>query len=247
LWVLWFFALLWTPVNSYINAKLAGIGGQTVSIPFVREGSFVLSGYRHPDIWMAPIPLHDFSYAATLYKQLELTRVKFSSLVKVEIVSLIVLTIAWLFYWSYIWRLGPVPSDDYPFAREMWPFMAKNAALWTSALGEGNNQVLSAIRPGIVFGSAGIFMALFAVLSGAEIPLAYYFGAVGGVGQFPYIAVTLLAGLFLRFAVARRLGADKLRRYAPVMMTGFAAGFGIAGLLVVGIVLLKSAITALVY
>jgi hypothetical protein len=31
------------------------------------------------------------------------------------------------------------------------------------------------------------------------------------------------------------------------MMTGFAAGFGIAGLLVVGIVLLKSAITALVY
>jgi len=247
LWVLWFFALLWTPVNSYINAKLAGIGGQTVSIPFVREGSFVLSGYRHPDIWMAPIPLHDFSYAATLYKQLELTRVKFSSLVKVEIVSLIVLTIAGLFYWSYIWRLGPVPSDDYPFAREMWPFMAKNAALWTSALGEGNNQVLSAIRPGIVFGSAGIFMALFAVLSGAGIPLAYYFGAVGGVGQFPYIAVTLLAGLFLRFAVARRLGADKLRRYAPVMMTGFAAGFGIAGLLVVGIVLLKSAITALVY
>ena len=57
----------------------------------------------------------------------------------------------------------------------------------------------------------------------------------------------MLVGLLVRFAVARRLGKDNLRRYAPVMMTGFAAGFGIAGMLVVGIVLLKSAITALVY
>jgi hypothetical protein len=47
--------------------------------------------------------------------------------------------------------------------------------------------------------------------------------------------------------VARRLGADRLRQYAPVMLTGFVAGFGIAGMVVVGIVLLKTAITALVF
>src|SRR5438045_1930234 len=117
----------------------------------------------------------------------------------------------------------------------MWPFLAKNAALWTSALGEGNNQVLSAIRPGVVFGSAGIFTALFAILTGAGIPPAYYFGAVGGVGQFPYVGATMLFGLAVRFAVARKLGADNLRRYVPTMMTGFAAGFGIAGMLIVGI------------
>lgn len=247
LWILCVFAFLWTPINSYINAKLAGIGGQSVSLPFVREGSFLLSGYRHPDIWMAPIPLHDFSYAAGLYKQLELTRIKFTSLIRVEILSVVVLTVAGLLYWTYLWRLGPVPSDDYPFAREMWPFLAKNTALWCSALGEGNNQVLSAIRGDIVAGSAAGFTALFAVFGWFGLPAAYYFGIVGGVGQFPHIAITMLIGLGVRLLVARKLGADNLRRYAPVMMTGFSAGFGIAGMIVVGIVLLKTAITALMY
>lgn len=247
LWILAVFAFLWTPINSYINAKLAGIGGSSVSLPFVREGSFLLSGYRHPDIWMAPIPLHDFSYAAGLYKQLELTRIKFTSLVKVELLSMVVLTVAGLLYWAYIWKLGPVPSDDYPFAREMWPFLAKNTALWCSALGEGNNQVLSAIRGDIVCGSAAGFTALFAVFGWFGIPAAYYYGVVGGVGQFPHVAITMLLGLGLRVLVARKLGVDNLRRYAPVMLTGFAAGFGIAGMIVVGIVLLKTAITSLVY
>ena len=247
LWILIVFAFAWTPVNSYINAKLSGIGGQSVSLPFVREGSFLLSGYRHPDIWMAPIPLHDFSYAATLFKQLELTRVNFRSLVKVEILSATVLTVAGLIYWSYIWHLGPVPSDEFPFAREMWPYLAKNTALWVSALGEGNNQVLSAIRPDLVLGSAAGFTVLFAVFGWLGIPAAFYYGAVGGVGQFPHVAITMLLGLALRFAVARRLGADNLRQYAPVMLTGFVAGFGIAGMIIVGVVLLKTAITALAY
>ena len=247
LWILCVFSFLWTPINSYINAKLAGIGGSSVSLPFVREGSFLLSGYRHPDIWMAPIPLNDFSFAAGLFKQLELTRVKFSSLVRVEILSTLVLAAAGLLYWSYIWKLGPVPSGEYPFAQEMWPFIAKNTALWCSALGEGNNQVLSAIRGDLVIGSAAGFTALFAVFGWLGIPAAFYYGAVGGVGQFPHVAITMLIGLFIRLAVARKLGADNLRRYAPVMLTGFAAGFGIAGMIVVGIVLLKTAVTALAY
>jgi hypothetical protein len=246
-WMLFAFAFLWTPLNTYIHARLAGIAGQQTSIPYVRQGAFFLSGYRHPDVWVAPMPISDFGYVSTLFKQIELTRVKFSSLFKVEILSLVVLTLAGLFYWSYLWGLGDVPSDQYPYAKEMWPFFAKNAALWTSALGEGNNQILSALKPPVILGSAGIFLALFGILSVLNIPLAYYFGAVGGVGQFPYIAVTMLIGLGLRMVVARRLGADRLRRFAPVMMAGFSAGFGIAGMLVVAVVLIKSAVSAIVY
>ena len=247
LWILCGFALIWTPLNTYIHARLAGIAGQAVSLPFLREGSFFLSGYEHPDIWVAPIPLHDFGHVSTIYKQLELTRVKFTSLIKVEVLGVIVLSLAGFFYWSYLWGLGSVPSERYPFAKEMWPFFAKNMALWSSALGEGNNMMLTAVKGKVILGSAGLFTAVFALFSWTGVPLAFYYGAVGGVGQFPYVAATLMVGLIIRSAVAKRLGKEKLKRFAPVMMAGFSAGFGISGMVVVSIVLLKSATSALLY
>ena len=247
IWILLLFAFVWTPLTTYIHARLIGIAGQNVSIPFVREGAFFMSGYKHPDIWQAPLPINDFGGVSNLFKQIELTRVKFSSLILVELFSLVVLTLAGFFYWSYLWGLGPVPSDAYPYAKEMWPFIAKQAALWTSALGEGNDMMISAIQPDLIAGSCAGFTLLFGLFSWLGIPLAYYFGAVGGVGQFPYIALTMLLGLFLRFAVAKRLGEENLKRYAPVMMAGFGAGFGITGMLVVALVLGKSAVSALMY
>jgi hypothetical protein len=247
IWILVAFAFLWTPVNTYINARLAGIAGQAVSLPYVREGSFLMSGYKHPDIWVAPIPLNDFGHVSTLYKVLELTRTKFSSLLKVEILAILLLSVSGFAYWNYLMRLGPIPSENFPFAQEMWPFMAKNNALWTSALSEGNNMLLGAIKPTVIAWSAIAFTGLFAVLSVAGIPLAYYFGAVGGVGQFPYVAIAMLFGLGVRYFVAAKVGKDNFKRYAPVMVAGFSAGFGISGMLIVAVVLAKSAVMGLVY
>lgn len=246
-WILCAFAFLWTPINTYIHARLIGIAGQHVAIPFVREGSIFVSGYRHPDVWVAPLPVSDFGYVANLFKQIELVRVRFTSLFKVEILSVVVLTLAGFLYWSYLWSLGSVPSEAYPYAQEMWPFFAKNQALWASALGEGNTMMQDALDWKVIGTSCAAFCGLFAALSVAGIPLAYYFGAVGGVGQFPYIAITMLIGLGVRYYVSRRLGAENVRRYAPVMMAGFSAGFGIAGMLVVAVVLVKSAVSALMY
>jgi hypothetical protein len=129
----------------------------------------------------------------------------------------------------------------------MWPYFGKNMALWASALGEGNNEIISAIKPEVIAGSAALFTGMFALFSWSGIPLAYYFGAVGGVGQFPYIAVTMLIGLGVRVLVARKLGTENLKRQAPVMMAGFSAGFGISGMLIVAVVLIRSAVSAMVY
>jgi hypothetical protein len=155
--------------------------------------------------------------------------------------------VAGLFYWSYVWGLGPIPSDQFPYAQEMWPYFAKNAALWASALGEGNNQVMEAINGWVILGSAAVFSLVFGILALVGAPLAYYFGVVSGVGQFPHIAIAMLIGLGVRWLVSRRLGAENLRRYAPVMMAGFTAGFGISGMLVVAVVLMKSAVSAIAY
>jgi hypothetical protein len=247
LWILLAFSFLWTPITTYIHARLAGITGRHMPVRYVRQGAFLLSGYEHPDLWVAPVPVRDYGGPAMRFKQVELTRTKFTSVIKAEALSLVILTAAGFLYWSYLLNLGPIPSENYPFAQEIWPFLAKNAALWTSALSEGNDQIRSAIKPEVIVGALAVFTLLFGALSLLGIPLAYYFGAVGGVGQFPYIAVAMLIGLVLRVIVARRLGKEKLSRYSPVMLAGFAAGFGMAGMIVVAIVLMKYAITALQY
>ena len=52
-----------TPVISYVNARMAGLTGQLVSFPLLREGAFILSGYKGIDIWFAPIPYSDHGRA----------------------------------------------------------------------------------------------------------------------------------------------------------------------------------------
>jgi hypothetical protein len=184
LWILFAFAFLWTPVNTYIHARLIGIAGQNVAIPFVREGSIFLSGYRHPDIWVSPLPVNDFGGVSNLFKQLELTRVKFTSLFKVEIMSLVVLTIAGLLYWSYLWSLGSVPSEAYPYAQEMWPFFAKSQALWASALGEGNTMMQDALNLKVIGASCASFCGLFAPQR-MDVPTAHAVGP-GDIANLDY-------------------------------------------------------------
>ena len=246
IWIQASFAFLWAPIITYINAKMAAIAGQQVSLPFLREGAFFMSGYKHPDIWVSPLSLQtgDFGSVAGTYKVLELTKTKFSSLVKVEITALILLTVAGLIYWSFIWGLGPIPSDNFPYAQKMWPYIAKSAALWYSALGDGNNFVLDALKPDVIISVLSIFSIVFVLFNSFGIPLAYYFGAVSGVGLMPYMVFPSIVGLVLRYYVGKRLGRKKLRKYSPVMLAGFAAGIGITGMLVVSVVLIKSAVSS---
>jgi hypothetical protein len=42
--------LLCLTLLSYINARMAGLTGQTIGFPMIREGAFILSGYKGADI-----------------------------------------------------------------------------------------------------------------------------------------------------------------------------------------------------
>src|SRR5690606_29099315 len=84
-WVMCFYAFLYTPVISYVTARLEGIAGQVLSIPFVREASFILSGYRGIAIWFLPIPFHNYGSMTVFYRQCELTGTSFRSIWKSEL------------------------------------------------------------------------------------------------------------------------------------------------------------------
>ena len=66
-----FFGFIWTPIYSYIGARMIGLTGspQGVSFPYLREASFYLSGYEGAGIWFAPVPIFQWGYEAQTFKQ----------------------------------------------------------------------------------------------------------------------------------------------------------------------------------
>ena len=78
-----------------------------MDIPFVKESAFILSGVRGIDIWLAPIPIENYGAQAQSFRVNELTGVKFTSLIKADMVALPVLfVLSWVF-WGFIWKLWP--------------------------------------------------------------------------------------------------------------------------------------------
>jgi hypothetical protein len=90
----WIFFLLYgfvyTPVISYITARMEGIAGQFVSLPLVREASFIAGakyfGYQGIEIWYAPIPIHNYGEATVNFRQIELTGTSLRGIIKAEFI-----------------------------------------------------------------------------------------------------------------------------------------------------------------
>ncbi len=70
------YGFLYTPLISYISARMEGVAGQFVSLPMVREASFIMAskffGYQGLDIWYAPIPIHNYGGATVGFREIEL-------------------------------------------------------------------------------------------------------------------------------------------------------------------------------
>ena len=111
IWIFLAFGFLYTPLMTYITARMQGITGTQVGFPMVREGTFLMSGYERPDVWYAPIPLHDYGSGAQWFRQMELTRTKFTSMLKAELLIFPIMLVASFLFWSYMWGMDPIPSE----------------------------------------------------------------------------------------------------------------------------------------
>ncbi len=133
--ILLIFAFVYTPLVSYITARLVGVTGMATgaSIPYVRESAFILSGYKGADIWFAPVPLFDVGGGAQSFRILELTRTRFISIVKVGLLSAVMMLVFSFMFWSIIWRLAPIPSSTYPFVQKLWPLFATSQCIVASS------------------------------------------------------------------------------------------------------------------
>ena len=230
------FAFLWTPINTYINARMSGVAGQHAGVPFVFESAIFASGYRRSNIWFAPLPLQNYGGIADLFRVCELTRTKLSSIFKAELLIFPLMLCASFIFWSYIAGLGPIPSDEYAYVQKFWPMQAQMKALWASGMQEGQSLLLDALKPGVIGASFAVAVSAFAGFSWLGISHQYLYGAIAAVNQYPHMAVTLFAGACLgRFVMAPKFGKEQWQNYAPILTVGFGAGLGLVAMLCIAI------------
>jgi len=248
-----FFALVYTPLISYVDTRMRGMTGQWFGIPFVREGFTILysklTGYRGLDIWFAPIPIGDYGGTAQYFREVELTGTRFTGVLKTEIVIVVVGLIANLAVWQYLWRLAPIPSYVYPFAQKMWPLYAYTGALlWTTTLGKRELEVLKPKVIGGVFGSVVGAYLLFSLLP-FNLPMLLFYGLVQGIGGFPFGNLLVFAGALVSKFYFEKNYEDPTtwRRYATVLLAGFNCGMGLVGMFCAATAMVSKAVTQLPY
>jgi hypothetical protein len=246
-WILLFFAFIWTPLFSYVNARLAGLAGTAVTIPYVKEASVALSGYRGVDIWFAPIPLADYGGMAQHFRTVELTRTKFISIVKVELLMLPIMLLCSFLFWSFIWRLAPIPSASYAYASKIWPVTAQAQLLWFTANKDASNNILlQALNWHYVGYGAGFAFAAYGLCIAAKLPTLFFYGLVNGILGQPYGTIPMFAGGMLgRFYFSKRYGFENWRAYAPVLVAGYYCGMGLIGMAAVALALLSKSVSRL--
>ena len=246
--VMLFYALFYTPIVSYVTARLEGIAGEVINIPFVKEASFILSGYQGVAVWFLPVPLHNYGSMTVFYRQCELTGTKFKSIWKSEVLLTPIILVGSLLFAHFIWRLGAIPGPQYPFAQEWWEVAAEGQALIFSSTLSGFTEFEQALNWQYIAAGTGIGAVAFAGLSWLGAPVFLTYGIVRGLNQtLPYAVIPQFIGALIgRYYFQRRMGL-MWRQYIPVVAAGFSCGMGLIGTLGVGFTFLAKSVFKLPY
>lgn len=253
-WITALFGFVWTPIYSYIGARMIGLTGspQGVTFPYLREASFYMSGYQGASIWFAPVPIFQWGYEVQAFRQLEITKTGFGSLVKMTAVTLVVMFVCSFLFWSWIWTLGEIPSSAYPYVQKFWPFHATMQSFWAKstlpgAAGAGGvvEQIIRWDYIGVGLGFSGL---LYAALSVLHWPVAIFYGFVAGLGQWPhFVILNFIGALIGRFQLQKRFGEQRWRAYAPILLAGYSCGVGLVGMTAISVALISKSVSQVVY
>lgn len=242
--VLCVYGFVYTPIISYATARLEGMIGQTVEVPFVREAGMLLSGYKGLACWFLPLPLHNYGTATMFYRKAELTGTRFPSIWKTESLLIPFVLVSAIFYVQLIWSMGEIPSAAYPFAEKMWSLQAKNQVLLYSATAGGYSQFFEAFKPMVIGAGLIAALGLFTVLRALAVPTFLLFGAIRGLDQsMPHsILLEMCGAFFARFYLEKAMGAGAWRKTAPILAAGFGCGMGLVGMFCIGVKFMATAV-----
>jgi hypothetical protein len=249
LWLLLVYGFIYTPFLSYVSTRMEGIVGQQMPIPFVREATFILSGYKGAAIWFSPIPMHDYAKQSQFFKTTELSGTKFTGLIRAEVLIFPITIAGSILFSQFIWQIGPVPSEMFPYANEFWELKAyQQGLIFSSTLpGEAASPFREAFKPGYV--AAGLTLALgaYATLSFYGMPIFLVYGLVRGLDQSaPHAILPMFVGALLgRYIFRRWFGEKRWGQIRIVFAAGFVCGVGLITMFSLGVVFMSKSVVKL--
>jgi len=252
MWILLFFGFLWSPLNSYISARMIGLTGRGVAFPYLKEASVVTSGYQGVDVWYAPVPIADYGSVAQRFREVELTGTKLTSILWAEVAMFPIILIASFAFWSFFWNSNALPSAAFPYAQRFWPVQAQlQSVMQQINVPRPNGDVgwfAKAIKPAyIALGTLG-GLGAYGLCVLLKAPLLFFYGFAGGLGLYPANTIPQFFGAwFGRKHLAKRYGQENWSRYAPVLLAGFSCGTGLVSLGSISIALISKAVAKLPY
>jgi len=250
-WITAAFGFVWSPFISYVGTRMLGLTGTPagVSFPYLKEASFYLSGYKGAAIWFAPVPLYNHVGYANQFKQMDMTKTNFRSLVKMRFFAIGVMFVCSFIFWSFIWRLARIPSGAYPYVNKMWPFFATFQAIFIRTTLEGGTSfVAQVIKWKVIIMGFSFGWLLYIVLALTGAPRLLFYGFASGVGMWPHMSIPLFIGAMLRrFYFERKFGVAKWRAYAPILLAGFSCGMGLVGMTSIAVALIAKSISPVIY
>ena len=183
--VLVFYGFIYTPVMSYISARMEGIVGMSVQIPFVREATFILTGYQGAAIWFTPFPIHDYGRQTLYFRTTELTGTKITSMIKAEAFIFPIVLVAVSSSASSSGESRRCHPMRFPFADKMWELNAFNNALIISSTmpGGAHGPFMEAFNIIYLLSGLGLALILFASLNWLGLPILLVYGLIRGLDQ----------------------------------------------------------------
>jgi len=246
-WLIVFYGLVITPINSYVSARLIGLTGQAAAFPYIKEATVLRSGYGQPDIWFAPLPLADYGPQAQLFREIELTGTKFTSIIKLELFMLPLILITSFVYWGFLWHTNDITSSQFPFAQKFWPLAAIQRSIFSQInVHGGATWAKDALKPHLIGLGTAFGVAFYALTLVFKWPLLFFYGFMGGITSLPHNTIPTFIGAILgRYYFARRLGVEKWQMYTPVLLAGFFCGSGLIGMAAIALALISKTVNYL--
>lgn len=240
-----FYGFIYTPLISYVAARMEGIVGMTVQIPFVKEATFILTGYQGAAVWFAPFPAHNYGAQTLYFRKTELTGTKFTSMIKAELFVFPVTIIATIMFSQFIWRIAPVPSAAFPYAEKFWELIAFRQGLIYSSTMPGGTEgpFAQAFNWWYLLSGLGIALLAYAVLSFFALPVLLVYGVIRGLDQStPDVILPQFIGALLgRYYFAKKFGS-RWPQYRVVFFAGYGCGLGLIMMLSLGLVFISKSV-----
>src|SRR6185295_2551349 len=198
--------------------------GMTVQVPFVREATFMFSGYRGAAIWFTPFPAYNYGPQSLYFRTTELTGTKITSMVKSELFIFPIVLVTTIIFSQLIWRIAPVPSSAFPNAQKMWELTAyRQALIYSSTMPGGEHgPFFEAFQPMLIVIGLAIALALYGGLSWLGLPVLLVYGIIRGLDQATpdVILPQFIGALVGRYYFAKKFGTD-WPRYRVVFFAGY--------------------------